>query len=70
MDYLKDFNISHTTTDNIYSMNNKAMNNIVRYGDIITDGYSITESLNYEEFKKVIKSLDFSNYLTYIIKSK
>ena len=59
-----------TTTDNIYSMNNKAMNNIVRYGDIITDGYGITESLNYEEFKKVIKSLDFSNYLTYIIKSK
>ena len=51
-------------------MNNKAMNNIVRYGDIITDGYGITESLNYEEFKKVIKSLDFSNYLTYTIKSK
>ena len=59
-----------TSTDSIYSMNNKATNNIIRYGDIITDGYGITESLNYEEFKKVIKSLDFSNYLTYTIKPK
>ena len=59
-----------TSTDSIYSMNNKAMNNIVRYGDIVTDGYGIIESLNYEEFKKVIKALDFSNYLTYVIKPK
>ena len=59
-----------TTTDSIYSMNNKAMNYIIRYGDVITDSYDLVESFNYDEFKKVIKSLDFSNYLTYIIKPK
>ena len=59
-----------TTTDSIYSMNNKAMNNIIRYGEVITNLYDVINSFNYEEFKKVIKSLDFSNYLTYVIKSK
>ena len=59
-----------TSSDNIYSLNGKAMNNIIRYGDVQTNIYDIVDSLNYTEFKKVISKIDFSNYLTYVIKSK
>lgn len=57
-------------SDNIFSLNNRIMNDLNRYKKIITDGYGEIKSLNIKEFNRVIKQIDFSNNNVVIIKSK
>ena len=57
-------------SDNIYSMNNKVMNNYVRYGKVETNDYGKINKLSYDKFIDTINKLDFSNYLTYTIEPK
>ncbi len=45
-------------------------NDIVFYGDIITDAYSRLSNLNFEEFRSFTKSLDLSNRAIVILQSK
>lgn len=57
-------------SDNIFSLNNRIMNDLNRYKKIITDSYGEIKSLNIKEFNRVIKQIDFSNNNVVIIKSK
>ncbi|MBR1377121.1 MAG: insulinase family protein [Bacilli bacterium] len=59
-----------SASDNIYAMNSKVMNNIIRYNKVETNDYDKIRNLSFDEMKKVINKLDFSNYLTYIVKPK
>ena len=56
-------------SDNIYSLNNSIMNDIVKYGKVNYNRYNIIKSLNYEEFNTYI-DLDFTNYSKIIIADK
>ena len=55
-------------SDNIYSLNEKIVNEYLLNKNIITDCYEIYNKLNYEELNKIINSLDFSNISKLIIK--
>ena len=57
-------------SDNIYSINNKVMNNYVRYGKVETDDYNKINKLSYDKCVDTINKLDFGNYLTYTIEPK
>ncbi len=59
-----------SASDNIYSINNKIMGNIIRFNEVTLDDYDMIKSLKYSEFMKVIKSLDLTNSLTYEIVPK
>lgn len=54
-------------SDNIFGLNGKIMNDIVRYKKIISDNFEQTKSLNLEEFNKVISKIDFNNYNVVIV---
>ena len=55
-------------SDNIYSLNEKVINEYLLNKEIITDCYQIYDKLNYQELIDIIKSLDFSNISKLIIK--
>lgn len=55
-------------SDNIYSLNEKVINEYLLNKEIITDCYQIYDKLNYQELMDIIKSLDFSNISKLIIK--
>lgn len=57
-------------SDNIYSINHKIVNNIIKYGDIIYNNYDLINSLNIDEYNDFINSLDFSNINITIIEPK
>ena len=57
-------------SDNIYAINSKINNDIIRYNKVILDDFSIIESLNIEEFNNIIKNIDFSNISTLVLKNK
>ena len=49
-------------TDNIFRLNHKVMNDINKYGEVIDNNYDEIKSLNIIEMRKVLNSVDFSNY--------
>ena len=55
-------------SDNIYSLNEKVINEYLLNKEVITDCYKIYDKLNYQELINIIKSLDFSNISKLIIK--
>ena len=57
-------------SDNIYSINNKIMNNIIIYDKVITDDYEIIKNLNYETFKKIIDKINLKNKSEFTILPK
>lgn len=57
-------------SDNIYSLNEKAMNNIIKYGRVNCDDYEEIKELNISEYKKLIPNINMSNHSTYVIMPK
>lgn len=55
-------------SDNIYSLNEKVINEYLLNKEVITDCYQIYDKLNYQELIDIIKLLDFSNISKLIIK--
>lgn len=57
-------------SDNIFSMNEKIMNNIIKYNEIKTDDIKYTDSLSFEKANDLIKKLNLSNKNIVIIEPK
>lgn len=57
-------------SDNIFSMNEKIMNNITKYDKIMTDDIEYTKSLDYNRAKKLIDEIDISNKNIVVINKK
>ncbi len=54
-------------TDNIFRLNHKVMNDINKYGEVIDSNYDEIKSLNIIEMRKVLNSVDFSNYNVIVV---
>ena len=57
-------------SDNIFSMNEKIMNNVIKYNEIKTDDIEYTKNLSYDKAQEIIKKLDLSNKNIVIIEPK
>lgn len=57
-------------SDNIFSMNEKVMNNIIKYNEIKIDDIKYTKRLDYKKAKQIIKELDLKNKSIVIIEPK
>lgn len=57
-------------SDNIFSMNEKIMNNIIKYNEIKTDDIEYTKNLSFNKAKQIIKNLDLTNKNVVIIEPK
>ena len=57
-------------SDNIFGLNNKIMNDLNRYQEILDNNYDDIKSLNLKEYNKIIKQINFSNYTIVTIKPK
>lgn len=57
-------------SDNIYSLNEKAMNNIIQYGKVNCDDYEEIKSLNIEEYQKLLPNIHLENKSIYVIYPK
>jgi predicted Zn-dependent peptidase len=57
-------------SDNIFSMNEKIMNNISKYNEIKIDDIKYTKRLDYKKAQSIIKELDLSNKSIVIIEPK
>lgn len=57
-------------SDNIFSMNEKIMNNIIKYNEIKTDDIEYTKNLSFNKAKQLIKNLDLTNKNIVIIEPK
>ena len=57
-------------TENIFSLNHNIINDIIRYGKFNDNKYNDIKDLNYKDFCKLIKNIDFDNYTTLIIEPK
>jgi len=57
-------------SDNIFSMNEKIMNNIIKYNEIKTDDIDFTKKLDFNKANEIIKQLDLSNNCKVILESK
>lgn len=57
-------------SDNIYAINSKINNDIIRYNKVILDDFNIIDSLNIEEANNIIKNIDFTNISTLVLKNK
>ena len=58
------------SSDNIYSINHKIMNDLVKYNKVYCDTYDMINSLNIKEFKDVINKLSFENVCSLVISGK
>ena len=56
-------------SDSIYSINNKVTNDVLEYGDVITDIYEENKNLKYEVMNNLIKQLNFKNTCEVILKN-
>ncbi len=56
-------------SDNIFAINSKIDNNIIRYGDIILNDFALIDSLNINEMNDIIEHIDFSNMSTVVLKN-
>ena len=54
-------------SDNIYSINNKIVSNIMNYDEVILDDYKKINELNIKDMNYIIENLDLSNKTVYII---
>ena len=57
-------------SDNIFSMNEKIMNNIIKYNELKTDDIKYTKKLDYKKAKQIIKELNLKNKNIVIIEPK
>ncbi len=57
-------------SDNIYRINSKIVNDILRNGSVITDTYDIYKNLSFETLKQIISDINYSNVSTIIIEPK
>ncbi|MEG2322655.1 MAG: pitrilysin family protein [Bacilli bacterium] len=57
-------------SDNIFSLNHSVMNDIIKYKKFNVNRYEDIKSLNYDDFIKLIKKLDLSNYSTFTVNPK
>lgn len=57
-------------SDDIFSINDKIMANIIKYGYPICNAYEIITSLNIDEMNKIIKELSFENKSIFVINPK
>lgn len=58
------------TSDNIFSINQIVMNDIIRYHNFNPNRYEEIRNLNYKDFTSLVKNLDLKNYTTMIIHPK
>ncbi len=54
-------------SDNIYSINNKIMSNIMNYNKVILDDYKKIDELNIKDAQKIIENINLDNKTIYII---
>lgn len=57
-------------SDNIYSINHKILNNIIRYNEVKYNVYEIINSLNIDEYNEFMKTINFNNKNITIIEPK
>lgn len=57
-------------SDNIFSMNEKVMNNIIKYNKVNIDDVTYTKELDFDKANEIIKELDLSNKSVLIINPK
>ena len=57
-------------SDNIFSMNEKIMNNIIKYNEIKIDDIKYTKRLDYKKAKQIINDLDLKNKSIVILQPK
>lgn len=57
-------------SDNIFSMNEKVMNNIIKYNKVNIDDVTYTKELDFDKANNIIKELDLSNKSILIINPK
>lgn len=57
-------------SDNIFSMNEKVMNNIIKYDEVKIDNIEYTKNLNYKKAKEVLKKLNLKNKNIVIVEPK
>lgn len=57
-------------SDDIFSINDKIMANIIKHGYPICNAYEIITSLNIDEMNKIIKELSFENKSIFVINPK
>ena len=57
-------------SDNIFSMNEKIMNNIIKYGEVKLDDLQYTKNLNIKKAQKIIEEIDLSNKNIVVIEPK
>lgn len=57
-------------SDNIFSLNSKVMNNIIKYNEVIYDNHNEINNLNIKEMNKLIKSISLKNKNIFIIEPK
>ncbi len=58
------------SSDDIYTVNNKIMGNIIKYGDIIYNSYEVIENLKFNDLKNIINNINFSFKSTFIVNPK
>ena len=56
-------------SDNIYAMNSKINNNIIKFNKVILNDYELIDNLNIDEFKRISKDINLSNSTEVIIKN-
>lgn len=54
-------------SDNIYQLNEKAMNNIIKYDTVNCDDYGEITSLNIGEYQKMIPNIHLENHSIYVV---
>ena len=57
-------------SDNIFSVNHKIMNDIIKYNKVMTNNHSTIKSLNIKDAKNILKALNFENNSVFIIDKK
>ena len=55
-------------SDNIYNINHKIVNNVIKFGHVILDDYKIINDMNIDKVNKIIKDLNFNNKTITIMK--
>ena len=56
------------SSDSIFSVNRKVMNNIIRYGDVIIDEVDRLEDLSFDILQKLVSKLSFDNKCVVLVK--
>ena len=57
-------------SDNIYRINSKITNDILRCGSVMVDIYDVYKNLSYKTLKRIISDINFSNVASVIIEPK